>query len=495
MSGWKRQLWKGLRLLVALGGLSFILSSITWGDRIVVPAGVELPDGRRLREATAFPVIVGTPEEGGHGPGALGELTILIDEDARPRLTLAIDPSALGTGPEDFHLRPGLLATLRSARVDLVALALVLVGLMLPLRLVRWCVLVRARGLDMAPGTLFRLMMVGNFFNFFMPGTHGGDLVKILYVVRRSERRADAAMTVVADRVAGLSGLLVLGAVAGVFVLADPVGRLAAASIWASCAALGGLALVVFSRRTRRWLGGGRLVVRLPGRTKLEGIAEAALAYREHKGAFLIAVSLSVAVHGAIVLATALSGYALGMRAPLELVVAVLPVLYLAGALPVTYHGLGIKEGLGMALLVSPPLVTNNHVVGMLLMIRLLSFGYSLLGAFFLARGNMAGPAGPLETEKTAPRFERGQPEGDERPPDQSASSKKAAATSGAHLRRAPTVKVNGKNGAEGGSSQPSGRTYSSCSPSIVDVSGPRLRRDATRRPRPAASARSARRR
>ena len=305
-------MWTALRLLITSTGLVFVLWSISWSDRVVLPAGTELPDGRRLLEASAFPVVGGSI-----GPDGCGELTVLIDGGEKPLLELQVDARRLDSDGGDLELDPGLLTTLRHVRADLIALGFLLVGLTLPIRLLRWWLLVRARGLNAAPARLFRLTMVGNFFNFSMPGTHGGDLVKILYVSKSSERPTDAVMTVIADRVAGLCGLLLLGAVAGLFVLEQRAGQLAAASIWSAGLTLTALGLVAFSRAGRRWLEGIRLPARLPWRDKLEGVVGAALAYRKHKGAFLAAVLLSVAVHAAIVLSTTLAGYALGMRAPL----------------------------------------------------------------------------------------------------------------------------------------------------------------------------------
>jgi uncharacterized protein (TIRG00374 family) len=81
---------------------------------------------------------------------------------------------------------------------------------------VRWYVLVRALELPFTLRNAFRLGMVGTFYNTFLPGAIGGDLVKAFFIAKgQPGRRAAAVSTVVADRALGLFGLLVFGGVVG----------------------------------------------------------------------------------------------------------------------------------------------------------------------------------------------------------------------------------------------------------------------------------------
>jgi uncharacterized protein (TIRG00374 family) len=73
--------------------------------------------------------------------------------------------------------------------------------------LVRWYVLVRAQNLPLTLWNAFRLGMIGCFFNTFLPGSVGGDIIKAAALAREQSRRTVAVATVLMDRVIGLWGL------------------------------------------------------------------------------------------------------------------------------------------------------------------------------------------------------------------------------------------------------------------------------------------------
>ena len=58
--------------------------------------------------------------------------------------------------------------------------------------------------------------MVGVFYNTFLPGSVGGDLLKAYFIAKEHpERKARAIATVIADRALGLFGLILFVAVLG----------------------------------------------------------------------------------------------------------------------------------------------------------------------------------------------------------------------------------------------------------------------------------------
>ena len=80
---------------------------------------------------------------------------------------------------------------------------------------VRWYLLVRAQDLPFTMRDAMRLGLVGYFFNTFLPGAVGGDLVKAAYLAREQSRRAVAISTLILDRVIGLAGLFWLASLVG----------------------------------------------------------------------------------------------------------------------------------------------------------------------------------------------------------------------------------------------------------------------------------------
>jgi uncharacterized membrane protein YbhN (UPF0104 family) len=93
------------------------------------------------------------------------------------------------------------------------ALGLYLVALSCALTaMVRWWQLARALDLKIDLGTAIRLGMLGQFFSTVLPGTVGGDFIKAVYVARRfPSRMARSVVTLVADRLSGLTAVIFLG--------------------------------------------------------------------------------------------------------------------------------------------------------------------------------------------------------------------------------------------------------------------------------------------
>jgi uncharacterized membrane protein YbhN (UPF0104 family) len=101
-----------------------------------------------------------------------------------------------------FHAGPLTLAVL-------LCLASVL------LTVVRWFILVRAQSLPFRPVDAVRLGFIGYFFNTFLPGSVGGDLIKAAFIAREQSKRTVAVATVLIDRAVGLWGLCWLVAILG----------------------------------------------------------------------------------------------------------------------------------------------------------------------------------------------------------------------------------------------------------------------------------------
>ncbi len=87
-------------------------------------------------------------------------------------------------------------------------LAILLTAVAVSTSFVRWYILVRALDLPFTVFSAFRLGMVGFFFNTFLPGSVGGDIVKAAGIARQQSRRAAAVSTVLMDRGIALWGLL-----------------------------------------------------------------------------------------------------------------------------------------------------------------------------------------------------------------------------------------------------------------------------------------------
>ncbi|MFN7804216.1 MAG: lysylphosphatidylglycerol synthase transmembrane domain-containing protein [Planctomycetaceae bacterium] len=91
------------------------------------------------------------------------------------------------------------------------------IGVMLVCNLltfVRWWILVRAQQFEFPLRQAIRLGFVGLISNFVAPGAVGGDIVKAILMARgQPQRRTTAVATVVLDRILGMLGLFLVGAI------------------------------------------------------------------------------------------------------------------------------------------------------------------------------------------------------------------------------------------------------------------------------------------
>lgn len=113
------------------------------------------------------------------------------------------------------------LATVGQRPMDgwALGLAILFCGPSVFLTIFRWFLLVRAQDLPFTPGRALRLGLVGFYFNSFLPGSVGGDIIKAVGIARDQDRRAIAVATVIFDRVVGMLGLILLVVLVGGFFL------------------------------------------------------------------------------------------------------------------------------------------------------------------------------------------------------------------------------------------------------------------------------------
>lgn len=241
----------------------------------------------------------------------------------------------------------------------------------------RWHLLLRAAKVTITWRESARLHLTGIFFNGFLPGGTGGDLVKGWYLLRGRSRAEGAAAlgTLVVDRITGLFGLIALAAAAN-WIGRDiwrssPLLAAQSAFILAVAAGVTVLTAVFLSPWKPRWLfarkarparkaqvGSGENVEEISemleeGDTRRGFLAELALAlgaFRRSPQVFLGAIAISTVVHFILVSVYALCAAALNVDLAFRLHAYVAPTLTLANGLPLSPAGLGVGEAAGMVL-------------------------------------------------------------------------------------------------------------------------------------------------
>jgi len=269
--------------------------------------------------------------------------------------------------------------------------------LMLALATWRWQLLLGALG---APAPIRRLTasyLVATFFNNFLPSNIGGDIVRVRDSSRLTGSVATSLAVVGIDRILGFGALYLLAAVA--FVLAPPTvrGLAGARAVLLGLALLFGfLAYIFFRPGTARWL---MSVSRLDSiewaREQFEVVQGAVHAYRARIRTIWIAGAASVVLQTLVVVYYLAVARGLGIPLPASAAFLMVPLCTLLQAVPVSFNGWGLREGLFAHYFsqvgLSRPSALAFSLVGAGLMVLL-----SLSGAFvWMARGSPSSADAP----------------------------------------------------------------------------------------------------
>ena len=217
----------------------------------------------------------------------------------------------------------------------------------------RWVILLRVQGVNLTVARTFSLLLIGLFFNFFIPGGTGGDVVKIYYLLKETPGQKTAALlSVLMDRIIGLIALIILAhaiiLVHWDWLMSTPT---TAQGVWTTLIILGASVSGIAFTFTITGFG---LVHLLPAKFPMrDRLAEIALAYnlygrawRQSLGAFVLSMFAHLG-YFAIFYCAAAALRADGVRIPtLGELTAIMPVVNTIAAMPISLGGLGVREGL-----------------------------------------------------------------------------------------------------------------------------------------------------
>ncbi|MGH9795269.1 MAG: lysylphosphatidylglycerol synthase transmembrane domain-containing protein [Candidatus Acidiferrales bacterium] len=253
----------------------------------------------------------------------------------------------------------------------------------------RLCVLMAARGLHLSVTAATKLSLIGMFFSACLPGSTGGDLVKIYYATEGNRgRRMEVATVILFDRAVGMFGLMLWPLLVTPFfprlIEQAPVLRVL---LWGAAGIAAGLLIgfvAAWSESLRRsrlvqWMFRG-----LPLGSYVERIFDTVHGYRNHLGAVLGSVAISLLAHTMSVAVTLLLIAAVNPAGAAWQMAVLIPLGHLANTLPFTPGGLGVGEAAFNKLFSMAGLTGGAE--GMLGW-RLLTIAIGLLGLLFYLQG------------------------------------------------------------------------------------------------------------
>ena len=277
---------------------------------------------------------------------------------------------------------PELWSTLQEMDLKFLALSIVLMGALLLLGVIRWHIILKVQGLNISFWRTTEISLIAHFFNSFLLGSVGGDVLKAYYVARQTHhKKTEAVVTVAADRIVGLFSMLLLACV--MMILARDYLALMKAElkpvIWLILAMTGGCAVFIFLSfwggvskgipQARTWLR------KLPKGELLERSIEAFREFGRDKTFFLRVLPVSMLANIVCIIHFMTLIWGFHLDAPLLAIAAIVPIVTCISTLPITPSGLGVRENLYVWFLATEGV---NIPYAEALLISLIGFGTSL---------------------------------------------------------------------------------------------------------------------
>ena len=291
--------------------------------------------------------------------------------------------------------RAGLLQTLEQVNFFWLACSLA-VGILLTLiSSWKWQVLLYSKGIEVSLARLFLFYFIGRFFNMFLPGAVGGDVVRVWELSRHSGEKYEALASVLVERLSGMATLVLLSAVA---VLAHDY-RLPVLSVGVLLLAVMNLGIfwLILDRRILPLLSrllGGRSALADRLLAKLSRLQDAVREYKDNKMVLVQVFAISCLFYFMAVINVWSTALAFAPEVSFSSMLLAVPAIMLAMNLPVSIGGIGLMEA---AFTFFFPLFGYSAAlaVSTALLMRLKNILYGLAGGMLhLGRLRAAGNGG-----------------------------------------------------------------------------------------------------
>jgi len=261
----------------------------------------------------------------------------------------------------------------------------------------RWKFLSAPLGFRLSFREFYDYYLIGMFFNLFLPGAIGGDMLRMVYLAKSSQRKKrEALLTLLAERGVGLVALLILTSIVSLtpplmaMDLRIPLKFLSFGPVYFD------LRLLLLSLSSFMLLGYlalwctplERLAERIP---KLELLGQAKI-YWANLGLLCKSVSMSLVVHVMMVLMHLLIANALHVHVDVLYISVVYGIVSLASVLPIAFNGFGVREGTYLLLLTKAGLPPQTALAFAFYWV-IISTCTSLIGGLVLIKGHYKTPS------------------------------------------------------------------------------------------------------
>src|SRR5438105_1272695 len=223
---------------------------------------------------------------------------------------------------------------------------------------VRWRLLLRIQRISLGWSRTGAIVLIGLFFNIFLPGLVGGDVMRLYYTFRLAPGpKVAGSLSIVMDRLLGLLAIVFLVGIVLVVRFNWLTETAETAQLaYLALALLGGgfvgVALLFSLARSDRMR---KLPRRIPFRGSIEKFGQALGAYRKHYIPTMIAFGITIVSQLAYYTTYYCAGASLhqssGRTPTLFDILSIMPLVNTFTAVPISFGGVGVRETLFQRLL------------------------------------------------------------------------------------------------------------------------------------------------
>lgn len=286
-----------------------------------------------------------------------------------------------------------VLDTLANINTGWYLLAFAVFLLNIVIRSYRWTILLHSLNERPPFGRLLYLYFLGFFANIFIPTGFGGDVVKVVNLRQRYGRGTEALSSVIMDRLTGLLGTSLIALVALTWNTLNQTTSIDLPNgLWLAIFAISfgipaGFLLIrstdLVGILTRRFPS----VTQLPLYDRFARLVDTVHRYPYPTLVKALLISLPFTIN--LVLIQYCISRALSVDVPPIVFPLFVPLIALINLLPISFNGLGVREGVYLFLFV-PVGVAPEEAVAMSLAYYLLRFGAGVIGGLLYALSSVS---------------------------------------------------------------------------------------------------------
>ena len=247
----------------------------------------------------------------------------------------------------DPHKRAQMGVALRMADYRWIGVALACYFVVELAAGIRWWILLKVQQIHLSASRVAGLFLIGMFYNQFLPGGTGGDIMKSYLLLKETPGKATGALlAVVFDRMVGLVALIsitgVLIALRYHWLTQLPETQLLVRGL---LLILGSAVLMLVTSFVVSGFNlAHRLPQRFPGRERLIELSAAYHLYAHHWRATMVAFGASIIAHLSTFATFLCVAFAFRAKVGVIDFFAVMPIERTISSLPISFAGVGLRE-------------------------------------------------------------------------------------------------------------------------------------------------------